>query len=329
MKKQLLLFIFIITLISLVSYASPYNIERESESKERLKTEEVSTTAQVQKKSWIKMPTFINSIRKKIISYQRDLNRMISSNLNKLQKDRSLKTLLIIAFLSFVYGFVHSLGPGHGKVIIASYFLGKKSKIIHGVAAGSLMAFIHALSGTMVVLIFYFFLKKSLMSATSDAESGLRFVTSILIILLGSFMLINEILRKNKNYSDDNKVEVKGANQAYMLSIAAGLVPCPGVILVYLFSINLGVLRFGVVSVISTALGMAAGISLVAVGVIVARNYVEKITFYDFNTKNASEKESNEQKQNKLLKLKKFQKVFSIIGFSFIIISGFFMLLFV
>ena len=308
-------FILFLTLSFVIVGANPYfrrNVE--TEEVKIANTVEVSVKANEenlpQKKSFVIFPQFVRNILTKITTIQRNFHRKISSNMRVLRDDASVKTLFMVGFFSFLYGLIHSLGPGHGKVIIGSYFLANKSKVWHGVLAGTFMAFMHALSATVVVFIFYIVLKRSMLATSAQIDLIMKNVTSFLIIFLGLFLIWNEFFRKSKHFCDNDSefITEKYDKKALMLSLFAGLVPCPGVTLVYLFSINLGILRYGIVSVISTTLGMAAGISGVAVLVISARGFAEKIL--------SKEKTGSSNKISYLFKTVKFT------GFVIIILSG-------
>jgi hypothetical protein len=44
---------------------------------------------------------------------------------------------------AFVFGIAHALTPGHGKSILVSYHLSQPSRLIEGVATGTLLALTH------------------------------------------------------------------------------------------------------------------------------------------------------------------------------------------
>ena len=51
-----------------------------------------------------------------------------------------LPTLVAGAFL---FGIVHAFMPGHGKTVLVSYHIGRPSRVIEGVATGTLLAITH------------------------------------------------------------------------------------------------------------------------------------------------------------------------------------------
>lgn len=55
-----------------------------------------------------------------IALWQREINLLLAENLHKIQQKQALAGLMLVA-VSFLYGILHAIGPGHGKFVIASY----------------------------------------------------------------------------------------------------------------------------------------------------------------------------------------------------------------
>jgi len=54
---------------------------------------------------------------------QKTLNESLAAITRSLEGSRSLGGLLFVMLVSLVYGMFHAAGPGHGKTIVASFFL--------------------------------------------------------------------------------------------------------------------------------------------------------------------------------------------------------------
>ncbi len=67
--------------------------------------------------------------------WQRDVNQQLSALLNAVatHPERAGGSLLL---LSFMYGVLHALGPGHGKVVIATWLATHPSKLKSSIVSG-------------------------------------------------------------------------------------------------------------------------------------------------------------------------------------------------
>ena len=86
--------------------------------------------------------------------------------------------------------------------------------------------------------------------------------SGVLIILVGIYLFFEH----HKDKKVDNKKSI------YALAFFAGIVPCPGVMTVVLFSIMMGKLYIGIIASILMSLGMGFTISLSAIGATFAKN---------------------------------------------------------
>src|SRR5258707_14972618 len=82
---------------------------------------------------------------------QRDLNEVISRRIRELNETHSARTTIAILLLSFAYGVFHAIGPGHGKVVVASYFVARRERWLKSVIFGSLISLIQGTSAVVVV----------------------------------------------------------------------------------------------------------------------------------------------------------------------------------
>jgi ABC-type nickel/cobalt efflux system permease component RcnA len=263
------------------------------------------------KKKTVQYPSFIQKIFKRISPIQHRLNNKLAELTQKLKEEKSLKTFLLIIFISFVFGVVHGMGPGHGKTITFSYFLSnKKANIKTGILMGSLIAFMHACSALIIVLTLYAIIKKSFLSSFENLSSIIRLISYGLITIIGLFLLLKSVINpgKKKNFqTSKNYILDKG-----MLPIifAIGIIPCPGAVIILLFSISMEILKVGIISTFFMATGMAFTISSVGILTIITKKGILKL---------ASDK-------NRLITI--FQKALELIGASLILLFGLFLFLY-
>ena len=76
----------------------------------------------------------------------------LTTALNQIQNQKSPQALAFALLLSFSYGVLHTLGPGHGKAVIISYFVGQGGSLQRGLLMGGQIAIFHVLSATLLVI---------------------------------------------------------------------------------------------------------------------------------------------------------------------------------
>jgi len=191
------------------------------------------------------------------------------------------RSFLLFLMLSFVYGVIHALGPGHGKSIVFSYFLSRPGRYIHGVLMGNVITFVHVFSAVVIVLGFYLALKTVGLSSFEDARGILEKISYALLMVLGLFLVLYKV-RELKKGTVTNFQEHKTAEadfrQLTLVALATGLVPCPGAALILLFTITLDILIPGLIAMVCIALGMGVTTTLFALFSIASRNTIFRVT---------------------------------------------------
>ena len=256
----------------------------------------------------VRYPRFVQKILKPIYDIQRKLNRNVSKLAREIKEKRSKKALLLIVLATFIYGMIHAVGPGHGKTIIFSYFLSRDAKIKKGILVGSFIGFLHALSALVIVLALHFFIKQSFLQMFGDIDRTIKIISYVLISLIGLFLLVKAIMEAlKKGEGKECIIEKERGKNVIPFVIAVGMVPCPGAMIILLFSLSLGFLAIGVVSTLFMALGMATTISAVGIFTILAKGRVLK--FFS--------------RENKLEE--RIQSSLAILGATFILLLGIFL----
>ena len=227
----------------------------------------------------IRYPVFIQKMLNKTAPLQHRLNKALVAFTREIKETRSKKSLFIVIVIAFSYGVIHALGPGHGKTITWSYFLSKQAHIKKGIVLGNAIAFLHAGSALVIVLSLQFVARRALLTSFEEVSRRIQLISYALIAMIGLFLLIRTCgnLRRGKNPSK-NILSYEDAEPPNMIpvAIAVGMIPCPGAVIILLFSISMGILKLGVLLTFMMALGMGVTISSVAVLTIVAKRGVLK-----------------------------------------------------
>ncbi len=217
---------------------------------------------------------------------------------------------IILIGTSFLYGAFHSLGPGHGKCVVCSYFTAEASSLKRGLVLGYLVAIVHALSAFLVVSVVYYLLKGSSQMVFNEATRYIGLVGYGLITMLGLSLLMKNIYRRrttavcasdcdhdhhhhrhdhDHHYGHDHHHHEHKPQSLWLAALAIGVVPCPGALTLLLFSISLNTLWLGVILASAIALGMGLTISLLAVLTVLSRRQAFKWLSNRFSTETKSQ----------------------------------------
>jgi len=207
------------------------------------------------------MTELYNNFLHTIVTYQYELNKLISTSIRNINDESSIALSLTVIGIAFIYGLVHAAGPGHGKALVAFYFTSNKSDYKKAFKMGFLIAIIHAISALIITFGIFFILEKMFRKHFNDFSEITMLISAILIILVGLYLIYHSYSHrkeKEQNIEKPNKSE-------YAVAFSAGVVPCPGVMTIVLFCIMLGHYTLGLLSAIAMSIGMGLTISIAGI----------------------------------------------------------------
>lgn len=211
----------------------------------------------------------------RIALVQQQLKQRMTGLIKEVKAGQSLQPLFVVLLIAFGYGLVHAAGPGHGKAVAMSFILSRNPSITTGLLFGTLVALFHGFSGAACVLALHFILQKSVSGTLASVSYVTQVVSFSLIALLGLGILIKNgwgILTRFRAEAIQEAAENKEKKAGLLpWAMAVGLVPCPGVVMVMLFCLSMGVLALGLALAACVSLGMAATISLVVIAVVTGK----------------------------------------------------------
>ena len=202
----------------------------------------------------------VGPLLRQSVALQRTLQRSISETMQSVKDKGNFGSLIVLLGASFVFGFLHVIGPGHRKMLVIGYFMGEEAKTVMGIMAGFLLALVHAGSAIVLVGGFYWFASRSLLVSVNQAELILFPITYGIIVVLGAWMLYQGArgYRRNEQY----RADAKGIGGL----ILSGLVPCPGASAIMIFAVTSDAMLLGIIAVLAMSLGM--GLFLSGLGVV-------------------------------------------------------------
>ncbi|MFZ5781071.1 MAG: hypothetical protein ACOY4R_12820 [Pseudomonadota bacterium] len=105
-------------------------------------------------------------------SYQRQIQLVFSTSLQEMGSGTNPAALWVLLSLCFTYGVVHTLGPGHGKAVIAAYFLdgGTPRAWFDGILAAGWIALTHTASALLLAIVLKLMSVAGLLGALAHAR---------------------------------------------------------------------------------------------------------------------------------------------------------------
>ena len=205
--------------------------------------------------------------------------------------------------LSFLYGVFHAVGPGHGKVVIATYLLTQESELRRGVALSFLAALAQGIVAIIAVEVTVTLLDLPLRGAQRTA-GHFETASYAAVLLLGLVLVISagrRLWRRRSgghghaghhhhgesghdgeghdhcghSHMPDPRDIQGGASWRKGLGVivSIGLRPCSGAILVLLLAYALGLTVTGMVAVLAMSIGTAITVSALAALAVYARGF--------------------------------------------------------
>ena len=193
-----------------------------------------------------------SALGQRFVELLRGFDNVINTTLREIITDFSLKTLLMLVGFSIIYGVLHSLGPGHGKALVASYFLKEKHPLSRSLALGAIVSFVHTLSAIILSLLLFYLLTGIRGMFRIQLQSYFIVGSGVLIFLLGILFLFLKFFKRKTENSQNNW----GKKSFLLVGISAGIIPCPVSSMIMLLTLSRGVVYIGLISVFSISLGM-------------------------------------------------------------------------
>jgi nickel/cobalt exporter len=126
-----------------------------------------------------------------VFDKQQSLQRTLAMSVKSLKTD-PLGGAITLAVLSFVYGVLHAVGPGHGKTIISSYVVANEETVRRGVIISFIAAGLQAL--TAVVLVGVLLIALGATGLQVNAWSNqLESISYAMIALVGLYLLAGQV----------------------------------------------------------------------------------------------------------------------------------------
>jgi nickel/cobalt transporter (NicO) family protein len=244
------------------------------------KTEEVNIPKIEEKKEEIKKEEVKEELVKQTILDKFILN--IKKYLLAIQNGEDKFALVFLLMASFIYGVIHSVGPGHGKALAFSYFSAQKSSYLQAFIISIATAFVHIFGALILVMIAVFVLESVMNRFMEDSIFYITGFSSVIIMFLALYILYKKLTKKTSscvccvdlkktnfsttpssmNFVKTTKnrpviTDNRNKKQDLIFVLTAGIIPCPGTVLLFVYAFLLKTYFAVALASISISLGMA------------------------------------------------------------------------
>lgn len=203
---------------------------------------------------------------------QRQLNQALSRELRRLRQGEVAEPALAVAWIAFLYGVLHAIGPGHGKLVVSSLFLARDARLGTAMAVSGAVSLLQTLSAVAIVSLAALLLGRAGLDVLRDSRR-IELLSYGLITAIGLVMLVAAIreLRSHRHEDTAETAGPPGGRVSGGLVLATGLTPCASAIIILLFALGQGVFLVGIAASLVMAVGMGLTVSLVGILAVLAR----------------------------------------------------------
>jgi len=212
---------------------------------------------------------------------QRLFQNAMASSLREIQAGNAL-ALWSLCGLTFAYGFVHAIGPGHGKVLLGGAALSSRSTLRRMAILTLVSSLAQSLTATIIVVGGTTLLFLSSADAVDLTEQWLASISYAAICLIGLYLSVRACRQfwhfgqiTKPNYGPDNHnqacdcghrhgpdiQQVDASNswrEMAMLIASIAIRPCTGALFLLVIAWRFQILPAGVLATFSMGLGTAA-----------------------------------------------------------------------
>lgn len=199
-----------------------------------------------------------------LASWMADLTKEIKALLQATSKEGMSLALLNLLGISFLYGLIHAAGPGHGKTLVGSYFVSTGGSWKRALLMALRIGIVHVTGAALLVALSKFGIEMFIGKVLADTTLYTTRLAAIIILAIAAWLFYKKLRKPNHHehscHCNSCSHTPKGSD--WGMAIAAGMIPCPGTVVIFILTFTFGTYLTGFLSALAMALGMSTVIFL-------------------------------------------------------------------
>lgn len=211
----------------------------------------------------------------------------------------SLQALIVVLIGAFALGGYHAMTPGHGKAILAAYFIGSRGTPAQAVLLGTLVTLTHT---TGVFLLGLATLAASRYVLPEKLYPWLSMFSGVMLLGVGASLFVRRMKALGRprdhehtshtaphHHHDYIDSDIHGHQHPHpagekitprdliTLGVTGGILPCPSALVVMLAAISVGQVGLGLTLITAFSLGLAAALTAGGMLMLYSRAFVTRL----------------------------------------------------
>lgn len=204
--------------------------------------------------------------------------------------------LITLLALSFGFGAIHALGPGHGKTLMAAYVVGSEGRVRDAIVLGGVVAGMHTVS---VLCLGFVLVKLDRPLEGAGVYLLISMVLGLTVAAVGVRLLVLQLrgVESASDAGDGSSQADHGHHHAHVhshmgvsagskrllsvsgliaLGASGGLFPSPSALILLVTAIAFDQATLGLALIGAFSVGLAASLSVVGVAIVYGRTFAER-----------------------------------------------------
>jgi ABC-type nickel/cobalt efflux system permease component RcnA len=205
----------------------------------------------------------------------------------------TLQVILLALLAAFGFGALHAVEPGHGKTMVAAYFVGVKGTAQQALALGLIVAFTHTIGVLAIGLVAIF---GSQWILPERIYPWLSLASGLMVLALGLRLIAQRsggrIMRRlshlpifgHHHRSHDHAPVTATADgippwkSLIAIGLADGLTPSPSALVVLIAAVSLHRIGLGIALIVAFSAGLATVLASISLGLLVFRRAMDRFS---------------------------------------------------